>query len=260
MKGRGETEKTIAKELPGRSEDEVAQRWATRSDRWVTVDDPGVIVIDDSPADEKARAAKDAARIAETLLAQREAQKGNAGELLGEPEPEAEPEPEPEPEPEAEPEAEPEPEPEAESESEAEAEPEVEPAIDNDPEEASLRTLAERVRDETGLTLADGWKVVTEIGNGKRRKRYHTPGGKRFGSMSQVVTFFRTQLEDPDVKTIDLSGDGGNNDPEEASPLRDLAERVRVETGLTLADGWKVVTQHSAESGITRRAADASAA
>ena len=108
MKGRGDTEKTISEELPGRSEDEVAQRWATRSDRWVTVDDPGVIVIDDSPADEKARAAKDAARIAEILLAQREAQKGNAGELLGEPEPEAEPEPEPEAEPEAEPEPEPE--------------------------------------------------------------------------------------------------------------------------------------------------------
>ena len=181
MKGRGETEKTIAKELPGRSEDEVAQRWATRSDRWVTVDDPGVIVIDDSPADEKARAAKDAARIAEILLAQREAQKRKAGELLGEPKPEAEPEPEPE----------------------AKAEPEVEPAIDNDPEEASLRTLAERVRDETGLNLADGWKVLTELGNGKRRKRYHTPGGRRFCSISQTVIALRKQLEDPVVKTID---------------------------------------------------------
>ena len=67
----------------------------------VTVDDPGVIVIDDSPEDEKARAAKDAARIAEILLAQREAQKRKAGELLGEPEAEADAEPEPDAEPEA---------------------------------------------------------------------------------------------------------------------------------------------------------------
>ena len=177
MKGRGETEKTIAKELPGRSEDEVAQRWATRSDRWVTVDDPGVIVIDDSPAEE----------------------------VEPEPEPEPEPEAEPEPEPEAEPE--PEVEPEVEAEVEAEQEPDRE-SVDlsgdggnNDPEVASpLRDLAERVRDETGLTLADGWKVVTDLGH---RKRFITPGGKRFGSMSEAVTFLRKQLEDPDVKTID---------------------------------------------------------
>ena len=84
----------------------------------------------------------------------------------------------------------------------------AEPAkTDLTPEEAkSLADLAERVHDETGLTLTDGWTVSIEQSGGKktkRRTRFYSPGGRRFSSMSEAVTALRKQQTDADVKTID---------------------------------------------------------
>lgn len=68
-------------------------------------------------------------------------------------------------------------------------------------ETIAIQDLAERVREETGLTLTDGWTVSIERslmkggkkGQTKRRTRYYSPGGRRFSSMSEAITELRKQ-------------------------------------------------------------------
>ena len=88
--------------------------------------------------------------------------------------------------------------------------------------ETARRELAERVLQETGATIGEGWKVVWEGG----RKRVYSPGGRMFGSPSQVVSHFHEQRR--------LSAGA-------ETARRELAERVVQETGATIGEGWKVV-------------------
>ena len=67
----------------------------------------------------------------------------------------------------------------------------------------AIQDLAERVREETGHTLTDGWTVSIERsllkgkdgqnGKTKRRTRYYSPGGRRFSSMPEAITELRKQ-------------------------------------------------------------------
>ena len=67
----------------------------------------------------------------------------------------------------------------------------------------AIQDLAERVREETGLTLTDGWTVSIERSlmkggkkgetQTKRRTRYYSPGGRRFSSMAEAITELRKQ-------------------------------------------------------------------
>ena len=141
------------------------------------------------------------------------------------------------------------------------------------------------MREETGLTLTDGWKVSIERSlmkggkkgetQTKRRTRYYSPGGRRFSSMAEAITELRKQQvggenekaiaiaraaraaraakiaeeaarrAEEAEKDTNLSAMTNEMELEETFAIQDLAERVREETGLTLTDGWTVSIERS---------------
>ena len=75
---------------------------------------------------------------------------------------------------------------------------------DETEEERAVRELRERVYGETGVTLGEDWTAKVEIkessgdrrksSGGKRRTRFYSPGGRRFSSASEVVSYVQDTL------------------------------------------------------------------
>ena len=62
-----------------------------------------------------------------------------------------------------------------------------------EPEDKETAKLRERVFSETGRRLSAGWRASVETSMKKKRVRFFSPDGKRFGCAKDVVNFAETQ-------------------------------------------------------------------
>lgn len=62
-----------------------------------------------------------------------------------------------------------------------------------EPEDEETAKLRERVLSETGRRLSAGWRASVETSMKKKRVRFFSPDGKRFGCAKDVVNFAETQ-------------------------------------------------------------------
>lgn len=62
-----------------------------------------------------------------------------------------------------------------------------------EPEDKETAKLRERVFSETGRRLSAGWRASVETSTKKKRVRFFSPDGKRFGCAKDVVNFAETQ-------------------------------------------------------------------
>ena len=162
---------------------------------------------------------------------------------------------------------------------------------DETEEERAVRELRERVYGETGVTLGEDWTAKVEIkessgdrrksSGGKRRTRFYSPGGRRFSSASEVVSYVQDTLAKARVeqglpvapKSAERSrrshvhyahqngGAAADDDDDECAAdetvehaKRAFLQHVREETGVQLtASRWRVEFEAANTSSASKR-------
>ena len=95
-----------------------------------------------------------------------------------------------------------------------------------EPQDAETAKLRERVLSEPGRRLSAGWRARVETSMKKKRVRFFSPDGKRFGCAKDVVNFAETRPPGAPGVEAELWCDE-EDDPADAEARRGVDELTR---------------------------------